>query len=31
MAKALGGDPGPLNGFDTANVPGVDKAVFQPQ
>ncbi len=31
MAKALGGDPSPLNGFDTANVPGVDKAVFQPQ
>ena len=31
MAKALGGKPELMDGIDTANVPGVDQAVQQPQ
>jgi manganese/iron transport system substrate-binding protein len=29
MAKALGGDPSKISGFDTANVPGLDSSVTQ--
>jgi ABC-type Zn uptake system ZnuABC Zn-binding protein ZnuA len=31
MAKALGGNPAPIAGFDPSNVPGLDKTVQQQQ
>jgi ABC-type Zn uptake system ZnuABC Zn-binding protein ZnuA len=31
MTKDLGGDPSPLDNFDTSNVPGLDKTVNQKQ
>lgn len=31
MAKALGGDPAPIAGFDPSNVPGLDQTVQQQQ